>query len=563
MKRLIGLIVVFLLSFTLFFSYEIDSIKYTFLGVMPFLENVYNFIDSFLVLIKNSINLDFLSSLPVWLIDCIIYAVLFIGFSIVWYLVFGIIVLIRKIIRKSKVEIALNGGTIVLSEEQKSKFEWKLYQRKFPIRRLLFSLFLLGIFALFIVIRFDYIFTVENAVKFGDILYFNEVIDRHAADNLFVLNFYASIVSRLGSVGAFISNLVANYIRFMNIVVDTVGFKEIEWIILGIVIVVFLVIFWGINSIFANVVRKRNAKKRARKLKNKYVAKLENIELKAWKKGQKESRVSEKNRTLYNQEIDIPEIDNDVRAIADNKKAIKEFAKVEIEQSPEQNYIDDISTGVTDLGVIQEDNNELQKPLFNRQTHFVGEEEHDILLEEEPIIETIEEEDSYYNDSIMEETFERYQPEFLSTLNLEDKIKKYNIDVIEENETIELYDNKDTIPIEEFSNREYSFSQPQKDSTEEKKVDDLVKENKPVKPLTLKSDRSRIINYIIDTASDNSLALSEEEKKNIATIKPLKPVEPVKHVEKQKEEVKKETAKPLKPIIKKEKKNIKPVGVKR
>lgn len=573
MKRLIGLVIVFLLSFTLLFSYEIDAIKNVFLGFAPFLKSVYEFIDNLFINIKNLLNQDFIASLPHWFSDCLIYLVLFVGFTLIYYLFFGIIILIRNATRKRKVETALNGNVITLSDEEKSKFEWKLYQRKFPFWRLVFALLELGIFALFIIIRLDKVFTIENAVTYQGVTYFPEVVDKFYESNFATLDLYYSIAGRLGSIGEFISNIVAQYIRFMNAIVETTGIRSIEWIMFVVIVIVVLVIFWAIGSIFTRPYRRIKAKRRAKKAKNKYIIKLENTELKAYKKSQKENRISEKNRTLYDNEPEGNDFEQNVEPLIADTKAIKEFTENKKSQTPEQNYIDDISTGVTDLGIIQEDENELQEPLVTRQTRFVGDEEHDIILEEEPIIETIEEEDSYYNEQedLEEDKFEKYQPEYINSLNLEDKIKKYNIDVIEEESTVIPFE-EETAPIMNFDDRQYFASvkeNPIEESfIEEKSLDnDANYEKKVIKPISLDKDRSKIVNYIINNTDASQLALTEEERAKIAIKKPLKPVSS-EHKEENIEIVKEEKkiVKPLKPLLNKKTnmhKNIKPIEIKK
>ena len=589
MKRLIGLIIIFLTSFALLFTFEIDAFKNQIINFMPFFENIYSNIDNILGYFKNFFPDNFLNSIPHWFCDLIIYLIGFIIFSIVWYLLFGIIILIRKSIRKRKLNKALNGDVITLSDEEKSRFEWKLYQNRFPGWRLFFAFIELGLFALFIIIRLDRIFTVENAITFNDVTYFSEIIDKHASDNIACLDLYSKVAGRLGTIGYFISRIVAKYIQVMNMIVDTVKFKQIEWIILAVGIILIIVIFWAIGSIFAKPYRKARAKKRAKKCKAKYINKLENIELKAWKKGEKENRISEKNKTLFNNENDISELENNVEAIANDNKPINEFKNNENNQTPEQNYIDDISTGVTDLGVVHEEDNELQEPLFTRQVHFVGDEEHDILLEEEPIIETIEEEEDYYNekDDNEEISFEKYQPDYMTSLDIEDKVKKYNIDVIEENSSPLPYQEENTAPINDFDNSNYmqedkvepqiiedkkeikliapikeeiEIKEVKKEEIKPLKVQQKNNINKNIKPINVNEDRKKVVDYILGT-SNNSLALSNEEKDKIAIKKPIKPVKALEHKQ-DKEIEEKKIVKPLKPKIDKTKikKNIKPIN---
>ena len=231
----------------------------------------------------------------------------------------------------------------------------------------------------------------------------------------------------------------------------------------------------------------------------------------------------------------------------------------------------------------------MQEPLFTRQVHFVGDEEHDIILEEEPIIETIEEEEDYYNEKEDNEeiTFEKYQPDYMTSLDIEDKVKKYNIDVIEENSSPLPYQEENNAPINDFDNSNYTQEEkvePQIIDTkkeiklisplkEEKEIKEIKKEeikplkvqqknnfNKNIKPINVNEDRKKVVDYILGT-NNNSLAMSSKEKEEIAVKKPIKPVKAMEHKQDKKVEEKK-IVKPLKPKIDKNKvkKDIKPIS---
>ena len=291
---------------------------------------------------------------------------------------------------------------------------------------------------------------------------------------------------------------------------------------------------------------------------------MEALEYKALKKAEKELRVSKKNKDLYASENFINDVGEDVKAIAtplEEEKNNKDSKKKE-PVSVEQDYIDDISTGVTDLGLVEEDNSELQEPISVREQHFVGDEEVDIVLEEEPIIETIEEEEAYYNDvEENEESFERYQPEALDSFNIEDKIKKYNIDVIEENQEVEYFNEDDAPVIQEFEEKEIEHNNKEEIPVEEehetqesqtlkiitdKKDKKIIKpvipvqkdlgkaEKKPIKPIDLNKDRKKIVEYIINVSnsqnSDSKQEKNDEIQDESKKAKPLHPIKPKKDI---------------------------------
>lgn len=518
MKRFIGLIVIFIVYFGISICAEVNTIYNALIGVNSFFESVLNsvrnFYSNFAQLFSN-VHLDFIKeNLTGDQLHPLIYAgLIFIAFSIVYLLVFGIIVLIQKHNRKKRLRNALQNQQISLTEEEKAKFEWRLYEKRFPGWRMFFLLielcFLVGLFFL----RYDEVF---NGNELG-LKWFNEVVDANASNNLFHFDYYSFFGEKLDSVGFHLANFVGIYIK--NVANRFFTNSILEIIVYAIAIVLILSILWLIGTIPSGFYRKHRARIRARKAKQKYVKRLEDIEYKAWVRSKKENRISEKNRTLYNDNVIDTEVDNHVDVIAEstNKQNNKEIKN----QTPEQNYIDDISTGVTDLGVIEEDNNELQKPLSRRETRFVGDEETDIILEEEPVIETIEEEDSYYNDSLddKEETFEKYQVE--TTLNIEDKVKKYNVDVIDENNNVKLYNDEQVPTIVDYEDREVIVS-TLKNNNEEKVnklkeyvkpliIDKKIQEKKSIKPIEI-INNEQTKEYIVKTSNSESLSMSEEEK---------------------------------------------------
>lgn len=544
MKRKIGLIIILSIEIIIGVLYNINSVWSSMTSAVPFLSLIETWISNFVDFIKGLLNIPYFKDFEEPVKDWIVWITLNLLFVLLYSLIFGIIALIQRNIRRKKYKQAHNNQGYLLTDEEKAKFEWKLYVTKFPTRRLI-SLIIPTFFAfVFVVIRYD-----ENLCAAYDL----------ANKGSFTL--FTNIKPYIGDLGVWLETTVSKYIVFNNQIYNQIKVTWIEYIELGLVYVLVCLLWWGLFSIFIKPVRTGIAKAKARRAKNRFIVKMEALEYKALKKAEKELRVSKKNKDLYSSENFINDVGEDVKAIAtpiEEDKKEKDSAKKE-PVSVEQDYIDDISTGVTDLGLIEEDNSELQEPISVREQHFVGDEEVDIVLEEEPIIETIEEEEAYYNDvDEKEETFERYQPETIDSFNIEDKIKKYNIDVIEENQEVEYYQEDDAPVIQEFEEKETSeVKEPQtiqeevpneekeplkfiKDRKDKKIIkpvlplnnDESKKDNKKIiKPIELNKDRQKIIDYIISTSNSQKENKDVEENKKIKPLHPIKPKKEIKPIE--------------------------------
>ena len=544
MKRKIGLIIILSIEIVIGVLYNINSVWSSMTSAVPFLSLIETWISNFVDLIKGLLNIPYFKDFEEPVKDWIVWITLNLLFVLLYSLIFGIIALIQRNIRRKKYKQAHNNQGYLLTDEEKAKFEWKLYVTKFPTRRLI-SLIIPTFFAfVFVVIRYD-----ENLCAAYDL----------ANKGSFTL--FTNIKPYIGDLGVWLETTVSKYIVFNNQIYNQIKVTWVEYIELGLVYVLVCLLWWGLFSIFIKPVRTGIAKAKARRAKNRFIVKMESLEYKALKKAEKELRVSKKNKDLYSSENFINDVGEDVKAIAtpiEEDKKEKDSAKKE-PVSVEQDYIDDISTGVTDLGLIEEDNSELQEPISVREQHFVGDEEVDIVLEEEPIIETIEEEEAYYNDvDEKEETFERYQPETIDSFNIEDKIKKYNIDVIEENQEVEYYQEDDAPVIQEFEEKEPSevkelktiqeevpneekeplkFIKDKKDKKIIKPVlplnnDESKKDNKKIiKPIELNKDRQKIIDYIISTSNSQKENKDVEENKKIKPLHPIKPKKEIKPIE--------------------------------
>lgn len=544
MKRRIALFLIYILEICFGICYYVKDIWNAIVGVLPFMENVGDFIGVIIRYFKSLIDIQAFKDLPVMVQSIVVVLILTILFTIVFLIVFGVVALIQKNIRRNKLSSEAH-KTFTLSSEERAKFEWKLYVKKFPIRRLLSLIVPITLFLIFIIIRFDKtLCELENS----------------KIDGFF--NIYGTLKPYFASFIDAVEGAVSMYIAFNNRIFDTLGVAWVEWIILTVSLVLICLIWWGVFSIFAKPFSNFIAKRKAKKAKEQYIEKMEIIEYRAWKKAKKEMRISNKGKEFYSQDefndnnyIDsslIGQSTNNNNVDNDNKK-IKENSTLK-----QSDYLDDISTGVIDLGIVQEDNDEVKSPILTRETHFVGDEEIDIVLEKEPIIETIEEEDEYNNNQEYEESFERYQPENITNIELDDKIKKYNVDLIMEDEVIhfdenhpvinEYHDNND-VTVNNDNTLQNNLQNSIQDNQKFKPVVKDVNTKKIIKPIKINENRSRVVEYIIKNnkvLSDDSLINQNEDIvsnevlnqrnsnilkpniKNNQKKKPIKPVAPMK-----------------------------------
>ena len=527
------LILLVILSVVLYGTYEITALRST----LGFLEGIYVALDGFFETFRTMFSSLF-GALPPFLQNIIIFAVFLIAFIIVWSIIFAIIGAIARGIRKKKIKNALGEEGIVLTEEQQAQFDYKLYEKKFrfPTIRFIFILLELLLVAVFVIIRFDVIYAVEGGVlNEGDLLLFTYEGKPFVVDTVLTFESLPRLTLFHGFINSvrvqfvyFIATLMGYYIQLMNSLLGgfgPTGALVAEIIIIVLVALVLILFTFLLGLPFAGLIRRARAKKYAKKAKQKYIKKLEDEEYKAWKKANKKGGVSEKNQNLYNEDTTGPTVDVEPIVVQNKDETVEKTTA----QTPEQNYIDDISTGVTDLGLVEEDDNELQKPLTTRETRFVGDEESDIVLEEEPIIETIEEEEEYYNANgdEVDENFEKYQPETAKDIELEDKVKKYNIDVIDENEDVQPF-KEETPAIEEFDDREIAYVSneiveptPVEPVQEEKPVEEVKKTPTKRKPATKKTTKTK------KSPTKTKKTTKSTTKKPTKPVKPIKPVDAV------------------------------------
>lgn len=539
MKRAIGLIFIYIIEILFGIFYFVKSLWNKVVSAIPFFNNIADFFRSILKLFRSWLNFSFFNNLPLRAQNIIVIILLNIIFTIIYLIFFGVLTFIIRKSKQKKMARERN-RVFTLSEEEKAKFEWKLYERKFPGRRLISLIVPIFLMLTIVVIRFD-----------------KSICEQYDSFNKGYFDVFNNCKPYIGSFGSWCETVISKYIGLNNNIVNAIGVTWVEWIEIALVTIVICLLWYGFFSLFAKPFRRYQAKKRAKRARAKYVYKMELLEYKAWKKAQKEKEISQKNRDLYDSDNAlITDVEADVKSISNVEDSNVIKPRNNIDSPSQQAYIDDISTGVTDLGIIEEDNDEIQQPIISRETHFVGDEDVDIVLEEEPILETIEEKDEFFDDILEEdETFDRYLFESTPSLNIDDKVKKYNIEVIEDGQIEEEVEIKDDILIMEYDDAKSTQVSLPVIKNEKKDIDIISpsevtsinnqgeKKKKPIKPIDIRSKHDEVIDYIVDTSKSQSVSLKSEdvqikleenikqknvllheikEKKNIKPINPIK-----------------------------------------
>ena len=515
MKRNLILIFLYLIEIIFVTLFLIPSSKEAILGQMPALETVWNGYKDFMMNFLNWIHLrDFLVDYSSR-INIGIAAILFnLLFLIVYELIAWICALIYQRIHKKTLE--KNGlQSYALSEEEKAKFEWKLYVKKFSWLGLISFLIPLFFVTLFIFIRFDKELCLQDPLHEG-----------------FFTIYQYQIAPFLGSIDGgilvFIENTMNTYYQLMKQVIDILGMQWVEYAIVAVGIIFIFLIWWFFVSIFKRIFRSHNAKKRAKKAKRKYIARMEQEELKARKNSEK--RISSKAEEILGVEQENIALE-DASMIANVESSGGALIHV---NEKEASYIDDISTRVVDLGVAIQD--EEQEPIAERIPIFVGDEEVDIQLENEQVIEVVEEEEQEDVDEEADPFFERYRPENIDTSYLDESLLNTQIEVYEEDE-MEVQED-DFIGIKDYEEKETTLEK-------EEKIEVVPEENKEETAIVLQEEKEPV---------ETSEIPVPEEKEDVAAIK--------EELEEEKEEVKEETTVVVeeKP---KEVKKIVPIAIKK
>lgn len=245
----------------------------------------------------------------------------------------------------------------------------------------------------------------------------------------------------------------------------------LEYVVLAAASLLILFIWWGIFKLISLIFIKCEAKHRCKKAMKAHCEKQEKIEYKLRKKYKDDG---------------IAKGDEFLRIIEEEQKEdAKEIAKIKEEKSSRHQkkidarkkaYLEEIGYGVTDLGVKEEDK-EVKEPIVEREVRYISEADVDIILEEEPVIEIVEEDDMEEIEVANKEDdlfFEKYNDEDVD-LELVEEIKPEPKDVVEyvkekaeeKEETPVVEEPVEETPTEEPIIEKYEEETPVETPTEE------------------------------------------------------------------------------------------------
>ena len=193
----------------------------------------------------------------------------------------------------------------------------------------------------------------------------------------------------------------------MNNAFGKVPWVEFILVFIGSMMIIF--VWVGVFSLIHLLVAKPVAKHKANIARKNYVRKMELIEYRLHNKYKDETSIKSDD-FMHIVETEQKEA---AREIAKFKRNLAdEMLEVKDAEEKKKAYYEEIGQGVTDLG-ISDSQLDLDSPHIEREVKYISEEEVDIILDEEPVIEIVEDEKietslEFGNNDIF---FERYQPD--------------------------------------------------------------------------------------------------------------------------------------------------------
>ncbi len=463
-------------------------------------------------------------------------AICFVIETIVWYLVFGLIGLAikkAKIRRRKK----LMKHPYELTEEEKARFDSKMYLRHFPTKRVISMLIPLAVLAFFFLVRFD-----------------TTICAKYKSNNQGLFTIWSDYLK------PFTDNFkIGLNGRFYGIVTKPYGWIDlankyipqdllwVEYVVFAVAVVLVLVVWFLLFTLLGLPFRKSAAKRRAKRAEEKYFKKMAKSEEEAL--SDNFSQISKKSSvflgyegTEVNESLYKP-TDDSIRSIAAIHRTENEGLTQDVLKHAD--YIDDLSEGVIDLGVNgNAGETENKAPVVEREVAFVDEKEIDIVLDKEPVIEVPEEEE-IENEVELEEDpfFEKYQAEYVDVNAIAELGDSKVLKVYEEVEEKE--------PSEAIVIKEFVYTP----------VEEPKEESKPIVEKVEVKEEPKVVEPIVEEPAEEPEEVVEEvvEEKPRPNIKPIAVVRGEKQEAQQEE---KEFAKPIdfKPTGQ-TKKNIKPIDL--
>lgn len=474
-----------------------------------------------------------------------IYSLLLINliFIITYLLIFGLLAKINLVLKKKKIRKVVK-VPYQLTPEESEKFNYKNYQKNFPWVRILLTIIPLVILATLILARFD-----------------KEFSSSHQANLIGTLDIYSNYIGKfINSIGLnkVMDNIFSNqykigYFDFMNLLPNNMYWLEYAVLIVGSLLII--IIWWLLLTLIYLPFKKFLAKRKAKYAKNKYIYKKELKEYKYRIKHQKEySQKSEQFMELVEEDL------NDHQQIASDHQTMS----LKKNSSRPDSYYDDLGYGVKELGVGNDSEKTQDKAFIEREVRYVSDSDYDIVLENEPIIEVVEEDEiDKLNQQDQEDElfYEKYQPETVEIKPFENYdqgksiVNEYFSSIKEEsNENIDskidLEESKVEEPIEEV---------------EEEQVEEVKEEqvNENLSPLEkyrlekkkLMEERNKMIEE--GTLTEDNDPLKKYRRPGVRTGKVESRVPTMKEIELERQRIKEERSRRIKEGIARKKQMLK------
>ena len=340
---------------------------------------------------------------------------------IVFYIIFGTIGVISRKVKTKKRRKIISPYKLTPTEEKKfAPANYRKKATKWVNKTMIVPILVI---ALFLLARFD-----------------KAVIDNYGLliNNSFGLNIYTNYVVVIldGIINplqfnhifqyVFTNKLGIGYFDLVNSFLSSLTWAE--YVVLGLACVLILLVWFLVFKLIALVFRGPRSKKLARKAKNRYIEKMEKVEYKLRKK-YKEDAVAKGDEFLN---IIEEELKEDALVIAKIKedKTSRYQKKIDAKKKA---YLEEIGYGVVDLGVSRETPTETKEPIIEREIRYISDADVDIILDEEPVIEIVVDDDmeevelSNKEDDLF---FEKYQEDDVD-LELVEETKASPTDVME------------------------------------------------------------------------------------------------------------------------------------
>lgn len=344
-----------------------------------------------------------------------------IAWIVVFYIIFGSIGAIIKHAKKKKIRKVISEYKLTPTEEK--RFAPKNYKKKasrWVGKTLIVPIVVLAILVL---ARFD-IYNIENwGLQVNNLMGF----DIYSVYILPVLEYVFNpiLVNELIK-PLFTNNLGIGYYDLVNTYLSSIAW--LEYVILGVGLILVVFIWWGLFKLISLFFRRGRSKHLAKKAKRKYIAKMEKQEYKLRKK-YKDDATIKGDEFLKIIEEELEEEALEIAKIKEEKSS-RHQKKIDARKKA---YLEEIGYGVVDLGVSEEQTKKQAEPIVEREIRYISDADVDIILDEEPVIEIVEEDDMEEVELVNKEDdlfFEKYQEDDVD-LELVEEQKPEPNDVIE------------------------------------------------------------------------------------------------------------------------------------